>query len=295
MLLTLLLALNAHANEIYGQTLKPREAKAYEYDKVMNGRAHDDTSFTVDATPVIQDGKLILHGTLANPGPSRKTVYLEGQDDPFTIDVIDSAQVSHAHQVNKPTPSMFDLDLPARSRTEFTATLPLSELKYSGTPRVQVKWKFHFWTDPKPNGTTSVVLPTPDATTVPPIEVAIEKFSSDSSSGHAMINAQLKNVSATPQTFCADAVKWTLKNPDGAEPSRKRETSASPVTCFTIAPGTEAPLAQATLAKETLTAPTITYSGLHGAYTLTVEAQNHLPAGATGPASARGSATIAIP
>lgn len=226
-------AISASAEElkslIVGQTIHTREAKASEYDRASAASSHSEVTFKIDDHAEFRVGQIQLSGYLINSSQSTVTVYVIGQNSSLKLEVPETNDVKLRTDLPKAaaaaSPPMYALDLPAKSQVKYTGLVDLGTLKYSGSPTVNLKWRFLFWTPPKPTGTIDFKMPFPGQAKLDPLKIEIQKFVSSGTSADgavapvvALAIASLRNVSLEPQIFCYKSsmnFSWDLRAADG--------------------------------------------------------------------------------
>ncbi len=251
-------SLGARAEEIrtlvLGQSIASREARASEYDKASAVSSHSEVSFQIADHAETRVGQIQLAGYLINSSSSRVSVYLAGRDSVLRLEIAESNDIKFRTDLPKQTPapsaSLFVLDLPARTRVQFTGVAELGRLIYTGTPTVTLKWTFDFWTPPKPSGALQFQMPSLQQAKLDPFKIEIQKFNAAApvfGGTTATAEASLRNISLEPQLFCRSlqaSFYWDLRDAKGEKLKNREEltveSTEAPIQesmCTIIEPG----------------------------------------------------------
>lgn len=253
----------------FQKDIHPREARAWEYDKIASLSNNSEVTFKVEGEPRIEDRLIQLDAVITNSSPSKKTIYVVGDKDLFKLEIITTNQIG----LREPKPSkppMFALEIPAQTNVKVIGALPLDRYIYNGSPSATLSWSFQFWVPPIPRGTKTLTLPTQAQAKIVPFKIEFRKYTSD---GDIKLVAVLKNVSPADQLFCKSSqvdFTWRLDSVDGTEVENAErlnvEYEKRPLTlgdCFSVKANSATEVDSVNIRK---TADTYTFESRHVTY-----------------------------
>ncbi len=137
----------------------------FDYDKANKFRPPKQLQFTVDETCEVDTNQINIKAYLINNFPRVLEIIVFPVSDhyPFSAHITMTKEVIWSDKAIPksapvPPPPM-TIKIPAHSKVEFKYGIDISDLLYKGTPKVEIKWVFNYWREPKPTGVISVVLP----------------------------------------------------------------------------------------------------------------------------------------